>query len=119
MNYFRAVNQEDVTDVLYVSCDRDFDTERATEYFGLSIYGYKLVECSKEEFDTMTQEVNDYIINVGQTRDELNPFESAHTEPEAIERAKELNKEYKCVEVVYMPQDNIDVNKIVWFKYKK
>ena len=63
--------------------------------------------------------MNDYIINVGHTVDNLMPTESARTEQEAIEMAKELNKEYKCVEVVYMPVDNDDINDIVWSSYKK
>ena len=63
--------------------------------------------------------MNDFIINVGQTADNLQPAESGRTEAETIERAKELNKEYKCVEVVYMPVDNDDINDIVWSSYKK
>jgi hypothetical protein len=31
--------------------------------------------------------------------------------------AEKLCEEYKCVEIVYMPQDNIDINEIVWCRY--
>jgi hypothetical protein len=118
MKYFRAVNKDDVTDVLYVSGNRDADTiEQVMERLQLAEYGYKLVECTQEEFDTMTQDQNDYILNVGQDRYNLDPFASAHTEFEAIEKAKELRKTWKCVEVVYMPQDNIDINDIIWSDY--
>ena len=30
---------------------------------------------------------------------------------------KELCKEYPCVEVVYMPVDDEDINEIIWKKY--
>ena len=118
MKYFRAVNKDDVTDVLYVSGNCDADTlEKVAERLKIAEYGYALVECSKNEFDTMTQEVNDYILNVGVSRSDCGPFESAHTEAEAIERAEQLCKEHPCVEVVCMPIDNEDINEIVWSRY--
>jgi hypothetical protein len=118
MKYFKAISTTDPEDVLYVSgnCDRD-TVERVAERLQIEAYGYKLEECSKEEFETMTQDQNDYIINVGQTRDDIGPFESAYTEEEAVERAEQLCKEYKCVEIVYMPQDNIDINETIWSWY--
>ena len=70
MKYFRVVNPEDVTDEFYVSCDRDdFDLDLVKEHLGLQMYW--MAECSKEEFETMTQEENDYILNVGQKRGSL------------------------------------------------
>jgi hypothetical protein len=62
---------------------------------------------------------NDYILNVGQTQDELTPFAYAFTQEDAIELAKEAGQHWKCVEVVYMPVDNDDINEIVWSQYKK
>ena len=118
MKYFRVVNPDDITDEFYVSCDHDdFSPESVKEHLGLQAYW--LEECSKEEFETMTDDTNDFIINVGQTKDNLQPFASAYTETEAIEKAKEFLKAWKCVEVVYMPCDNIDINEIVWKKYNK
>ena len=118
MKYFRAVNQEDVTNVLYVSGNREADTvEQVMERLQLGGYGYTLVECTKEEFETMTQDQNDYILNVGQDRDNLNPFDSARTEYEAIKKAEQYKEDWKFVEVVYMPQNNIDINDIIWSDY--
>ncbi len=118
MKYFRAVNQEDVTDVLYMSSSRDLDDARMVEErTRIANYGYKLVECSEEEFEAMTQEQNDYILNVGQDRSNINPFDSAHTEAEAIQKAELYCEDWKCVEVVYMPCDNEDVNEIIWSYY--
>ena len=116
MKYFRVVNPDDVTDEFYVSCSRDdFSLERAKEHLGLQ--GYWLTECSEEEFEAMTQDVNDFIINVGQDRSNINPFDSAHTEEEAIQKAEKYCEDWKCVEVVYMPCDNDDINEIVWSYY--
>lgn len=61
--------------------------------------------------------MNDFIINVGQTREELRPFESAANVRDAFERAEELTAEYKCIEVVYMPEDDDDINEVVWTWY--
>lgn len=118
MKYFRVVNPEDVTDEFYVSCDRDdFDLDLVKEHLGLQMYW--MVECSKEEFETMTQEENDYILNVGQKRGELTPYASAHTPEEAETLALELRKTWKCVEIVYMPCDDDDTNEIIWAEYEK
>lgn len=117
MRYFRAINMEDPTIELYLSCDHDdFEVEQIKQHLGLEIYA--LTECSKNEYETMTQDVNDFIINVGKSRSDCGPFESAATESEAIKRAKELAEEYPCVEVVYMPQNDFDVNEIVWEQYR-
>lgn len=115
MKYFRAVNHDDPEDVLYLSSNIDLNAERfLEEKTRIGSYGYKLQECPKEEFDIMTQDINDYIINAGPDRYNLAPIESAHTDGEAIERAEELCKGFKSVEVVYMPCDNIDINEVIW-----
>jgi hypothetical protein len=118
MRYFRVVNPDDATDEFYVSCSRDdFELEKVKEHLGLQEYWME--ECPKEEYETMTDDTNDYIINVGQTRDNLQPFDSAFTEEEGIKKAKQYLEDWKCVEVVYMPCDNVDINTIVWKKYNK
>lgn len=120
MKYFRAVNIDNVTDVLYLSSTSDSDDGQVVaERAHIGNYGYALQECSKEEFEAMTQEINDYIINVGQDRDNVYPHASAHTEAEAIEQATKLRETWKCVEVVYMPCANEDINEIVWADYEK
>ena len=65
----------------------------------------------------MKPEYNDYIINTGVSRFDCGPYEAAATKDEAIARAKELCLEYPCVEVVYMPVDNDDINDIIWSNY--
>lgn len=54
----------------------------------------------------------DYIINVGV---ELEPYEVAFSTKEAaIKKAKELLKYYSHTEVVFMPEDDVDTNDVVW-----
>ena len=117
MKYFRAVNKEDVCDVLYLSSNLDLNAKRfLEEKTRIGDYGYELQECSQEEFETMTQEENDYIINVGHEEDNLTPFASAHTYEEGAEKCEKYLEDWEFVELVYMPQDNEDINTIVWFK---
>ena len=118
MKYYRVIDPDDVTDEFYVSCSRDdFEVEKVKEHLGLQEYWME--ECSKEEYETMTDDTNDYILNVGQTRDELTPHDSAATPAEAEKKALELRKTWKCVEIVYMPVDDDDINEIIWAEYEK
>lgn len=57
----------------------------------------------------------DYIINVGDYDDELDPYHTAYsTKEEAIREAQRLLNKYEFTEVVYMPEDDIDTNDVVW-----
>lgn len=115
MRYFKAVNKDDVTDEFYVSCDRDnFPVDVVQEHLGL--FQYVLTEVGEQEFETMTQEENDYIINVGHEEDNLTPIDSAHTYEEGTEKCDKYLEDWEFVELVYMPQDDDDINTIVWFK---
>lgn len=118
MKYYRAVNKDDVTDEFYVTCDRDdYDIELVKEQLGLG--NCYVVECSKEEYEAMTDDTNDYILNVGQTQNELTPYASAATPAEAEKKALEFRKTWKCVEIVYMPVDDDGINEIIWAEYEK
>lgn len=113
MRYFKAVNKDDVTDEFYVSCNLDnFSPEYIQEKLGL--FNCTLIEVGEQEFETMTQEENDYIINVGDSRDDLTPIDSAKTKEEAIKKAKLYLEDWKYSEVVYMPCDNDDINDVIW-----
>ena len=57
---------------------------------------------------------NPYVVFVGDTKDDLYPYLSTPTKKTAIEKAKELTVKYCCVEAVHMPEDNVDINKIVY-----
>ena len=62
---------------------------------------------------------NSYVIFAGNTRDNLQPISSAPTKKSAIADAEALQSKYSCVEAIYMPEDNLDINKIVYRKYKE
>lgn len=61
-----------------------------------------------------------YVIFTGPTKDDLYPVRTAATEEEAIASAKAIallgkgNPTYKCAEAVYMPEDDDDINEVVW-----
>ena len=118
MKHYRAIDKNDTTKVLYITVNDTLETfEDLPEHVVLEESGYILSECSKEELDRMSQDVYDYIINVGQDRSDLGPFDAAHSRGGAIATAEELSKTYPMVEVVYMPTDDDDINEIIWSKY--
>lgn len=60
----------------------------------------------------------DYILFAGETKDNLQPACAYKTKKDAIEAAKRLEAEkisgMKCIEVTFMPEDEVDTNKVVW-----
>lgn len=119
MKHYRAIDLKDTTRVLYIRVnDSIVSYEDTPERVVLEEAGYILSECSKEEYDRMSGDLDDYIINVGHDRKDLGPYESAFTGELAINRAIELCNEFDCVEVVYMPNDDDDINEIIWSHYE-
>lgn len=57
---------------------------------------------------------NPYVIFVGHTADNMQPFESASNQETAISRAIELRDAFPCVEAIYMPEDDLDTNEVVY-----
>lgn len=117
MKYYKIVNKQDQEDVCYISADKGGDTLDVIQE-RLGLWQYNITECSEREFNVMTDGENDFIINVGPSRFEMEPWESAHTDKEGRERCVELSKEFRCVELVYMPVDNVDINEVVYSVYK-
>ena len=60
----------------------------------------------------------DYLLFAGPTKDSLNPACAYKNKEDAIEAAKKLQvekiKNLKCIEVVLMPEDDDDINEVVW-----
>lgn len=60
----------------------------------------------------------DYLLFAGPSKDDLYPTCAYKTKEEAINAAKRLEaekiKNLKCIEVVLMPEDNDDINEVVW-----
>lgn len=115
MRYFKAVNKDDVTDEFYVSCNLDsFSPEYIQEKLGL--LNCTLIEVGEQEFETMTQEENDYIINVGDSKDNLTPIDSAPDYESGVKKGEAYLEDWKYAELVYMPINDDGTNTVVWFK---
>ena len=60
----------------------------------------------------------DYLLFAGKTKDDLYPTCAYKSKEDAIDAAKRLEAErisgMKCIEVVLMPEDNDDINEVVW-----
>ena len=62
---------------------------------------------------------NPYIIFVGNAPGELEPYKSAPDSESAIDIAIQLADAYSCVEAIYMPEDDLDTNDIVYSNYNR
>lgn len=59
-----------------------------------------------------------YVIFVGSTADNMQPFDTAENERAAIDRAIQLKDAFPFTEAVFMPEDDVDTNIIVYPKTK-
>ena len=63
----------------------------------------------------------DYLLFAGSTKNDLYPTCAYKTAEDAIEAAKRLRAErlphFKYIEVVNMPEDNDNINEVVWATY--
>ena len=68
-----------------------------------------------------TEKSYDYIMFAGKTKNDLYPISSWQNKEDAIEAAKRLldTKVYKCIEVTLMPEDNDDINEVVWTNIRR
>lgn len=75
----------------------------------------------EEEEDEELKEIkklsHPYIVFAGKSCTEENPMSAHPTEESAIEAGKILlaSKKYKYVEAVLMPEDDLDVNEVIWW----
>lgn len=56
----------------------------------------------------------DWILNAGPSKDNLAPYCAFPTKEEAIKSAKNALNFWNFTEVVYMPEDDVDTNEVVW-----
>jgi len=60
----------------------------------------------------------DYLLFAGKTKDDLRPACAYKFKEDAIEAAKRLEAEkikaMQCIEVACMPEDDDDINEVVW-----
>ena len=61
----------------------------------------------------------DYLLFAGPTKDDLRPACAYKYKEDAIAAAERLQAEkikgMKCIEVVLMPEDDDDINEVIWF----
>ena len=108
--YPDGIDETDLNDLLWFDAD--------TVYEWLGIEDEEDEDEDDEDADDAEEEetepANDYVINVGDSWDDLTPKETFSTEQDAISAAKALHD--KCVEVVYSPCNDVDTNELIWRK---
>lgn len=90
-------------------------------YYGRPCYKFEGLEDEGWFTEGCIQAVksNPYVVFAGERKGELEPIISAETKKTAIAEAKKLQATYSCVEAIYMPEDDLDINKIVYSHYNK
>ena len=89
----------------YMSEDEVEDMAKANEF---------LPDEPEDEEET----THPYIINAGEDKDDLYPYLACESKDKAIALC-ENNKYYNYLEVVYMPEDDEDINEVVWRSWEK
>lgn len=103
--YPDGIDETDLNDLLW------FDADTVYEWLGIEDEEEDDEEDDDDE-EEETEPTNDYVINVGDSWDDLTPQQTFSTEQAAISAAKALHD--KCVEVVYSPCDDVDTDEIIW-----
>ena len=109
--YPDGIDETDLNDLLWFDAD--------TVYEWLGIEDEEDEDADEDEEDNEEEETepaNDYVINVGDSWDDLTPKETFSTEQDAISTAKTMSQVLpdKCIEVVYSPCNDVDTNEIIW-----
>lgn len=107
--YPDGIDETDLNDLLW------FDADTVYEWLGIEDKEEDDDEDEDDE-EEETERANDYVINVGDSWDDLTPQQTFSTEQDAISTAKTISAVLynKCVEVVYSPCDDVDTNEIIW-----
>ena len=109
--YPDGIDETDLNDLLW------FDADTVYEWLGIEDEEEEDNEDDDEDEDDEEEETeptNDYVINVGDSWDDLTPQQTFSTKQAAISAAKALHD--KCVEVVYSPCNDVDTNELIWRK---
>lgn len=107
--YPDGIDETDLNDLLW------FDADTVYEWLGIEEEEEEDDDADDED-EEETEPANDYVINVGDSWDDLAPHDAFATKEVAISMAKAMSKAQhdKCVEVVYSPCDDVDTNEIIW-----
>lgn len=109
--YPDGIDETDLNDLLW------FDADTVYEWLGIEDEEDEDEDDDDDE-EEETEPTNDYVINVGDSWDDLTPKETFSTEQDAISTAKTMSQVLpdKCIEVVYSPCNDVDTNEIIWRK---
>lgn len=109
--YPDGIDETDLNDLLW------FDANTVYEWLGIEDEEDE-DEDDEDAEEEETEPTNDYVINVGNSWDDLTPKETFSTEQDAISTAKTMSQVLpdKCIEVVYSPCNDVDTNEIIWRK---
>ena len=112
--YPDGIDETDLNDLLW------FDADTVYEWLGIDDEEEEEEDEEDEEDNEAeeTEPANDYVINVGDSWDDLTPKETFSTEQDAISTAKTMSQVLpdKCIEVVYSPCNDVDTNELIWRK---
>ena len=112
--YPDGIDETDLNDLLW------FDADTVYEWLGIEDEDADDDDDEDEEDneEEETEPANDYVINVGDSWDDLTPKETFSTEQDAISTAKTMSQVLpdKCIEVVYSPCNDVDTDEIIWRK---
>lgn len=112
--YPDGIDETDLNDLLW------FDADTVYEWLGIEDEEDEDEddEDADDDEEEETESANDYVINVGDSWDDLTPKETFSTEQDAISTAKTMSQVLpdKCIEVVYSPCNDVDTNEIIWRK---
>ena len=108
--YPDGIDETDLNDLLW------FDADTVYEWLGIEDEEEDDDEDDEDDEEEETEPANDYVINVGDSWDDLTPQQTFAAKQVAISIAKAMSKAQhdKCVEVVYSPCDDVDTNEIIW-----
>lgn len=115
--YPDGIDETDLNDLLW------FDADTVYEWLGIEDEeedddedDEDTDDDGEEDEEEETEPANDYVINVGDSWDDLTPQQTFAAKQVAISIAKAMSKAQhdKCVEVVYSPCDDVDTNEIIW-----
>ena len=112
--YPDGIDETDLNDLLW------FDADTVYEWLGIEDEDDEDAddEDGEDNEEEETEPANDYVINVGDSWDDLTPKETFSTEQDAISTAKTMSQVLpdKCIEVVYSPCNDVDTNELIWRK---
>lgn len=113
--YPDGIDETDLNDLLW------FDADTVYEWLGIEDEEDEDdddEDADDDDDEEETEPTNDYVINVGDSWDDLTPKETFSTEQDAISTAKTMSQVLpdKCIEVVYSPCNDVDTNELIWRK---